>query len=184
MEEIEDANLVLARNGDRSAFARLVEMHYEMFFRVAHRHLGNRADAEDVAQEVCVRLGRSIRTFRGECSLASWLYRLVINAACDHQRKAMRGRQLSEAVSAEHTISAGQNSDGDDEAADRLWEAVRMLPDKTRQAVVLVYSEGLSHLKAAEALECSETTVSWHIHDAKKKLRVLLAEPESATYAR
>ena len=184
MEDTDETILVLARNGDRAAFARLVEMHYDMFFRVAYRHLGNRADAEDVAQEVCVRLGGSIRTFRGDCSLSSWLYRLVVNAACDHQRKAKRGRNLTQAVAAEHEVSGGYEGENDNDAATRLWEAVRTLPEKTRQAVVLVYSEGLSHLKAAEALECSETTVSWHIHDAKKKLRVLLAEPESATYAR
>ncbi|TIT88321.1 MAG: RNA polymerase subunit sigma-70, partial [Mesorhizobium sp.] len=55
-----------------------------------------------------------------------------------------------------------------------LWAAVRMLPDKQRDAVLLVYGEGLGHAAAAEVMAISETTVSWHIHEAKKRLKVLM----------
>jgi RNA polymerase sigma factor, sigma-70 family len=181
MADREDPILVLARNGDRAAFARLVEANYDMFYRVAYRHVGNRQDAEDVAQEVCVRLGKAIRSFRGDCSLSSWLYRLVVNASCDHHRRTRRAREARESFAAE-PLSACPD-EAANEAAERLWEAVRMLPEKTRQAVVLVYSEGLSHARAAEALDCSEATVSWHVHDAKKKLKAILAAPEGAIHA-
>ncbi len=63
---------------------------------------------------------------------------------------------------------------GDPSAAERLWAAVRQLPDKQRDAVLLVYGEGLSHAAASDAMAISETTVSWHIHEAKKRLKALL----------
>ena len=56
----------------------------------------------------------------------------------------------------------------------RLWAAVRKLPDKQRDAVLLVYGEGLSHASAADAMACAEATVSWHVHEAKKRLKVLM----------
>ena len=55
-----------------------------------------------------------------------------------------------------------------------LWAAVRQLPGKQRDAVLLVYGEGLSHAAAADAMAISEATVSWHIHEAKKRLKVLM----------
>ncbi|TIO87361.1 MAG: sigma-70 family RNA polymerase sigma factor, partial [Mesorhizobium sp.] len=58
--------------------------------------------------------------------------------------------------------------------AEALWAAVRMLPDKQRDAVLLVYGEGLSHAAAAEVMAISEATVSWHIHEAKKRLKLLM----------
>jgi RNA polymerase sigma-70 factor (ECF subfamily) len=57
-----------------------------------------------------------------------------------------------------------------------LWAAVRQLPDKQRDAVTLVYGEGVSHAVAAQAMAISETTVSWHIHEAKKRLKVLMRQ--------
>ncbi len=71
-----------ARDGDRDAFGRLVERHYDFIYRVAWRWAGNRADAEDIAQDVCVRLGRAIRSYRGGGAFTTWLY------AHDAQRSA------------------------------------------------------------------------------------------------
>lgn len=55
-----------------------------------------------------------------------------------------------------------------------IWAAVRQLPDQQRDAVLLVYAEDMSHAQAGEIMGCKETTVSWHIHEAKKTLRGLL----------
>ncbi len=59
---------------------------------------------------------------------------------------------------------------------EELWQAVRQLPDKQRDAVLLIYGEGLSHAAAGEALGCAETTISWHVHEARKRLKVLLRD--------
>jgi RNA polymerase sigma-70 factor (ECF subfamily) len=55
-----------------------------------------------------------------------------------------------------------------------LWTAVRSLPDQQRDAVLLVYGEDMSHAEAATVMGCSEKTVSWHVHEARKRLKILL----------
>ncbi|MBX3576996.1 MAG: RNA polymerase sigma factor [Rhizobiaceae bacterium] len=163
-----------AREGDRAAFGRLVERHYDFVFRVAWRWCGNKADAEDVAQEVCARLGRSIRGYRGGSAFTTWLYALTINAARDLRRKLARDAAKTEAFGV-HALISGEAVDAEPEShAEELWAAVRELPDKQRDAVLLVYGEGLSHAGAAEVMGLAEPTVSWHIHEAKKRLKALV----------
>ena len=64
-----------------------------------------------------------------------------------------------------------------DDPAERLWAAVRTLPDKQREAVLLVYGEGMSHAGAADVMGSAEATVSWHIHEAKKRLKQICSRP-------
>lgn len=178
LDEMEptDAELVgLARNGDADAFGRLVERHYDFIYRVAYRWCGGKADAEDVAQEVCARLGAAIQVYRGAAAFTTWLYALTINAARDMMRKSAREAAKAEAYGVEALIAGGAQHVPDPETqAETLWLAVRRLPDKQRDAVLLVYGEGLSHAAAAEVMAIAETTVSWHVHEAKKRLRVLM----------
>ena len=72
----------------------------------------------------------------------------------------------------------GQGAADADERTEELWTAVRALPDKQRDAVLLVYGEGLSHAAAGDVMACAEATVSWHIHEAKKRLKALLSAGE------
>lgn len=162
-----------AKDGDRVAFGRLVERHYDFISRVAWRWCGRKADAEDIAQDVCVRLGRAIRDYRGSGAFTTWLYAMTLNAVRDHARKSARETARTEAYGV-HAPITGETPDEPDDQAEALWAAVRQLPDKQRDAVLLVYGEGLGHATAAEAMAISETTVSWHIHEAKKRLRVLM----------
>ena len=172
--EASDADLIgRARDGDRQAFGELVERHYDFVHRVAWRWCGRKADAEDIAQDVCVRLGRSIRDYRGSGAFTTWLYAMTLNAARDHARKSMRESAKTEAYGV-HALISGEAPEEPDDQAEALWAAVRRLPDKQRDAVLLVYGEGLPHAAAAEAMAISETTVSWHIHEAKKRLKVLM----------
>jgi len=174
--EASDAELVgLARDGDRRAFAALVERHYDFIHRVAWRWSGNRADAEDVAQEVCARLGKAIRSWKGGGAFTTWLYALTLNAARDNGRKNAREAAKTEAFGV-HALIGGEAAEDSDDRAERLWEAVRRLSDKQRDAVLLVYGEGLGHAAAADVMACSEATVSWHIHEAKKRLKVLMRQ--------
>jgi RNA polymerase sigma-70 factor (ECF subfamily) len=172
--EASDSELIgRAKDGDRSAFGRLLERHYDFIYRVAWRWCGRKADAEDIAQDVCVRIGRAIRDYRGGGAFTTWLYALTLNAARDHARKSAREGAKAQAYCV-HALISGEAPEEPDDQAEALWAAVRQLPDKQRDAVLLVYSEGLSHAAAAEAMAISETTVSWHVHEAKKRLKVLL----------
>ncbi|WP_183260606.1 RNA polymerase sigma factor [Aminobacter niigataensis] len=172
--EASDSDLIgRARGGDRAAFGELVERHYGFVHRVAWRWCGSRTDAEDIAQEVCARLGRAIRDYRGGSAFTTWLYAMTLNAARDMQRKSARETAKTAAYGT-HALVAVDIEPAAEDPADRLWAAVRQLPDKQRDAVLLVYGEGLSHGAAAEAMAIAETTVSWHIHEAKKRLKQLM----------
>jgi len=173
-----EAGLVArARKGDALAFGQLIERHYNFIFRLAWRWCGDRTNAEDITQEVCVRLGSAIRGFRETSAFTTWLYTLTLNVVRDMARKSARETAKVKALGVQAMIDgeAGEAADGSGEA---LWEAVRTLPDKQRDAVLLVYGEGLSHAAAADVMGISEATVSWHVHEAKKRLKMLMRQAE------
>ncbi len=182
LDDSDDGLVARAVAGDRAGFAALVSRHYDMVFRVAWKWCGNREDAEDIAQDVCVRLGQTIRSYSGQAKFTTWLYRVVLNAARDHHRKRASHAKKLDAWAKEPTRPDIQEAETgeDDEAATALWQAVRQLPPKQRDTVLLVYGEELSHGEAAQAMDCAEGTIASNIHDAKKRLKVLLQEPPIA----
>ena len=83
-----DADLIArAAGGDAAAFQALVERHRSMVYRVAYQFAGNHHDAEDIAQDVFIKVYRSLDRFRHDAQLTSWLYRIVMNACIDHRRR-------------------------------------------------------------------------------------------------
>jgi RNA polymerase sigma factor (sigma-70 family) len=167
------ALLVRARNGDAEAFGELIEDHYDLVYRTAWKWCGNRHDAEDIAQEVCIKLGQAIGGFDGRSAFASWIYRITLNAVRDMQRAGKRRGRHAEA----YAKIAPDEHPADQEAATtngQLWDAVRRLPEKQRDAVLLVYAEELSHAAAAQIMGIKEATISFHVHEARKTLRGLL----------
>lgn len=171
---IADETLIAkALGGDRRAFGQLVERHYDFIFRTACKWCGKVSDAEDVAQDVCVKLAGILRSFDGRSAFTSWLYRVTLNAVRDMQRaRSRRGRNVDRY--AEVAPDEYLPEQEDSAAAKELWNAVRRLPDQQRDAVLLIYAEGMSHAEAGVIMGCKEATVSWHVHEAKKTLRGLL----------
>lgn len=181
MTEVDVPDAELARNaasGDRDSFSMLVERHYGFIFRLAWRLTGHKADAEDVAQDVCARLGRAIRGYRGGSAFTTWLYAIVVNAAHDARRRTARETAKADAWGVQALIEGEAIEDAPHDPAEALWAAVRELPGKQREAVTLVYGEGMNHADAADLMGCSEATVSWHVHEAKKRLRQIMAAGE------
>lgn len=162
-----------ACEGDRDAFSALIEAHYDFIHSVAWRWSGVAGDAEDIAQDVCIRLARAVRGFKGKSSFRTWLYTLTLNAVRDHQRQAAR-RSRDEKRLANDPLYVSAANEREDNSDDALWTFVRTLPEKQRDAVLLVYAEGLSHAAAADVIGCSEKTVSWHLHEARKRLKDLV----------
>jgi RNA polymerase sigma-70 factor (ECF subfamily) len=167
------ALVVRAQNGDADAFAELIEDHYDLIHRTAWKWCGNRDDAEDIAQDVCVKLGRAIAGFDGRSAFSSWVYRITLNAVRDMQRAGKRRGRYADAYA---EIAPEEQPAEQEEAttSSQLWAAVRQLPEKQRDAVLLVYAEELSHAAAAEIMGIREATVSFHVHEARKTLRGLL----------
>lgn len=162
-----------AKGGDRLAFEQLLETHYDFIFRTACKWTGKKSDAEDIAQEVCIKLATAIRSFDGRSAFTSWLYRVTLNMVRDTQRSTSRRDRTVDAFSLVHPDD-DPGSQEEAATARELWAAVGALPDKQREAVMLVYAEDMSHAEAAEIMGCKEATVSWHVHEAKKTLRGLL----------
>lgn len=169
-----DAQLALrAGNGDRLAFSDLVTRNYDLIFRIAAKWCGHTGEAEDVAQDVCVKLAHIVKSFDARAKFSTWLYRVVLNAVRDRQRQKSRQSRRDKAY-AQSLIEADDGGQETDLMAQELWRAVLELPDKQRDAVMLVYAEEMSHADASVVLGVSETTVSWYVHEARKALKGML----------
>lgn len=168
-----------AAAGDAEAFARLVEEHYMLIYKVAYKWCGRREDAEDIAQDVCVKLPEKLASYRGEARFTSWLYRIVINASKDY------GRAKSRVSRKEVAFADGFDAASDEPGAERkiiaaeAYRHIHTLPEGIRDAVLLVYGEDMNHRQAAEALGCAETTVSWRIFQARKLLKPLMTDRDT-----
>lgn len=169
--ERESKILHRALAGDARAFEALVEAHYDRVYGCAYRFCGTKEDAEDVAQEVFLKLAGKLRLFDGRASFATWLYRITVNTAKDLLRKKAR----TASVPYENGVHSPDNPGPDKAKHEEILQAVDKLPPKFREAVLLVYGEDLNHKQAAEVLGCAETTVSWRIFRAKRTLRKLLS---------
>jgi len=159
--------------GDAQAFERLISEHYRFIYKTAFRWLGHKSDAEDVTQSVCMRLADALVRFDGRSKFTSWLYTVTLNAVRDLQRNHKRQGKHIDAISA--VARAEISPDQEDQLrVDDIWRIVRQLPEKQRDAVLLVFGEQMSQAEAAVIMGCKEVTVSWHIHNARKSLKDLL----------
>ncbi len=162
--------------GEEADFARLLAAHYDRIYRLAYRFMGRREDAEDVAQEVCIKLAQYLPSYRFEAPFAVWLSRMVMNTA----RDALRGRNRKQGRETElfddmELVAPNENPERL-AIVRELLQRVNGLPDGLREAVILVYCEGMTHAEAGLALGCAESTVSWRIHEARKYLQALLGK--------
>ena len=169
-----------AAAGDRDAFAALLERHYERIYRVGARVLGDADEAADLAQDVCIGLPARLSSYRGESRFTTWLYRVVVNAARDSlRRKHARQRHERDYVDFDGLVRSGNAA----RACEASWlrRALDRLPENLRVTVFLVLEEELRHAEAGEVLGVSESTVSWRMHEVRKRLRVLAKEDEEVT---
>jgi RNA polymerase sigma-70 factor (ECF subfamily) len=170
-----DADLVLkSQNGDPAAFEELVRNHQHMVHSLTYRMTGSLADAEDLAQETFLRAYEQIGAFRSQSKFSTWLYRIAVNTCLNWRQSEARRLQLQAHVAEELSVrqAGGENSSAD--GSNEVQAALLKLPAKQRAAIVLTIYDGLSHAEAAQVLHCSETTVSWRMFAAKRKLKRLL----------
>ncbi len=175
MKNRNDMELVqLSLIGDSRAFEYLVRRHYEMVYRVSYKWCGVKEDAEDIAQDVCVKLAQKLNTFAQKSSFKTWLYRITINTAKDYVKKRASKATLETDVSLAQIGDNPGPAPDDPLVAEQLQAALNRLPEKQKAAVLLVLGEGLRHKEAAKIMNCQEATVSWRIFQARKKLKRLL----------
>lgn len=168
-----------AARGDRAAFAALLERHYDRVFGLAWRLTGNRAEAEDLTQDVCAALPAKLRGWRGEARFTTWLYRVTVNAAHDQRRRhATRSRAAT--GWGDWEIARQEAMAEEREAQDWLVRAMAGLSPELRDTVALTLGEDLTQAEAAALLGVPEGTVAWRMSEVKKRLRAMAQKEASA----
>jgi RNA polymerase sigma-70 factor, ECF subfamily len=171
-----------AAGGDASAFQALVERHRSMVYRVAYQFAGNHHDAEDIAQEVFIKVYRSLDRFRQDAQLSSWLYRIVMNACIDHHRRhSPTGSAPFGEEAAHRMLNTPEETPGPEERAYAgelgtvLESAIADLPKGQRIVFVMRHHQGLKLCEIADALGLAEGTVKRQLHAAVHRLRQALS---------
>ncbi len=170
--DVSDESLAnAAKSGDADAFGVLVERLYDRIFGLSFRLIGNRAEAEDLTQDICAALPSKLQSYRGEAKVTSWVYRLTVNAARDRFR---RHASYAKAASAWGDQVLAQKADEAEAAEQRDWltHAMQNLSEELRETVALVL-DGQSHADAAAILSVSEGTISWRMSEVKKRLKAM-----------
>ena len=179
-----DADLISrAAAGDPSAFQAIVERHRSMVYRVAFQFAGNHHDAEDIAQDVFIKVYRSLDRFRQDAQLTSWMYRIVMNACIDHRRRHRLATAAPFGEEAEQKMLNTPEDTPDPEErayAGELgqvleWEIGR-LPKGQRVVFVMRHHQGMKLCEIAEALGLAEGTVKRQLHAAVHRLRQALTQ--------
>mgnify|MGYP006288942695 CR=1 FL=1 len=155
-----------AKKGDSKAFEGLLNEIYDEIFKMAFYFSGNKTDAEDITQSACIKLAGSIESFQNKSAFSTWLYRIVINCGHDHYRINQR-HQTSKIT--DNTTSGNEQPDSQ-AYSNEIFEMIAKLPEAERISLILVFVKGLTHAGAADIMNCKESTVSWYIHEARKKL--------------
>lgn len=167
-----------AAAGDRAAFAALLSRHYDRLFGFAFRLLGNRAEAEDMTQDICAALPAKLAGFRGDARFTTWLYRVAVNAAHDRRRRATTRAKAADGWG-NWEINRRDALREDAAAQDWLTQAMTALPGELRDTVALVLGEDLTQAEAGQVLGLSEGTIAWRMSEVKKRLRALRAEEDA-----
>ena len=181
-----DAELIArAAEGDSSAFQLLVEQHRSMVYRVAYQFAGNHHDAEDIAQDVFIKVYRSLSRFRQDSQFTSWIYRIAMNACIDHRRRqlsagtAPSGARFNEDAE-QQMVNTPEDGPGPETTAYAgelgcvLETAIGRLPHGQRIVFIMRHYEGLKLGEIASALGLAEGTVKRQLHAAVHRLRAVL----------
>ena len=158
-----------AAAGDREAFAELLRLYYDRIHGLAWQLTGSRADADDIAQDVCCVLAEKLHAFRGEAKFTTWLCGIVVNACRDLRRRRRSLGGLTDRLAV--LTGLARVPDGRD-LYDAIWleSAIARLKPAYRDTAVLVAGQQLTHKEAADILGVAEATVSWRMHEVRRLL--------------
>lgn len=176
-----------AKKGDQAAFKEIVDKWQNMVYNTVLGIVQNAEDAEDITQEVFVKVFQSINQFKGESKLSTWIYRIAITKSLDHEKSKKRKKRfgyvksLSPGSEDETAIDPpdfnhpGVTLDKKEQAA-VLFKAINELPENQRVAFTLHKTEGLSYAEISEIMEVSVSAVESLMHRARANLRKILEE--------
>lgn len=184
MNQSEDELINKLKQGDQSGFTAVTDLYQEMVYNTAISIVQNAADADDITQEVFIQVFLSIHSFKGESKLSTWIYRITISKALDHEKKKSRKKRFGFVLS----LFAGNEQEQlqpkefnhpgvqleKKESATALFKALKQLPDKQRIAFTLQKMEGQSNQEIAEIMNTSLYAVESLMGRAKINLKKIL----------
>ena len=170
------------QRGDPEAFGQLMEPMEQLIWRVCWHYTGDREASSDCAQEAMIRVWRALEGYRGDCAFESWVYRIAANCCMDWLRKKKRHRSVSMEPMRDQGFDPADTSPGTEDqviAKDerrRLREAIVLLPEDQREALILTQLERVPYEDVARMTGVSEGTVKSRVNRAKAKLKEILSE--------
>jgi RNA polymerase sigma-70 factor (ECF subfamily) len=169
----EQSWIARSRSGDHEAFEALMRRYQQMIHALAYRMTGSMTDAEDIAQETFIAAFEHLGSFHAESKFSTWLYRIAANRCVNWHNRERRRLHAYEKWMREMDSNLNDQPQADS-FSQEIHSALLKLQPAQRAAIVLTTFDGLSHAEAADVLGCSETTVSWRIFVARRKLKTLL----------
>ena len=180
--------MLAAQRGDEEAFAELVQRHRSAVVNLAYRYVSNRADAEDLAQEVFLRVHRARERYKPEAKFKTWLYRIAVNTSLNEIRNRKNrptfGAAALEGTGVDPDTAAAAVPDESQpeplatvenmEMKERVRAAVDSLPDRQRMALVLNKFHGLSYEELAETMEMTIPGIKSLLVRARANVRELI----------
>lgn len=164
----------------------LYQLHHERVYNLALHYVQNAEDAEEITQDVFVKVHEKLHAFRGLSEAGTWIYRIAINTALDHLRARNAGkRAFWQRVVSIHGKNQEQETPGFNhpginlehkEALQRLFLAIGKLPERQRSALILLKIEGLSTEEAARIMELAPKAMESLFQRAKAQLKILLQQ--------
>ena len=178
----------LARNGDRNAFAELVELYKDKIFHLAYRMLNNKQEAEDAVQETFLRVYTNLHRYDENQKFSTWIFRIGTNLCIDKLRR----RKQTYSLDAEMTDGEGNDyyamlpSDEDtpekqlivSETQAQIHRAIETLPEKYKSVVILRYLHDMSLQEISDVLDMPVTTIKTRVHRGREYLRKKLEQEE------
>jgi RNA polymerase sigma-70 factor, ECF subfamily len=162
------------RRGDEAAFQELVDEYKDLVFAVIARTVLDRARAEDLAQDVFLRIHRGLPYFRHEARLSTWIYRIVANVCTQDRGRTAAAISIDDERGAAIVPAAADRQFSDLELRDRLEKAIARLPENQRLLIAAHYLRGVQYEDLAEAFKLPLGTVKTQLYRAKRQLRRLL----------
>jgi RNA polymerase sigma-70 factor, ECF subfamily len=181
METLVKKRIKQVLKGDQSAYGEIVEIYKDKVFQLCYRILGNRHEAEDMAQEAFIRAYVNISSFNIDLKFSTWLYRIATNLCIDRIRKKKPDYYLDAEVSGTDGLTMYSQVASDTilpedeveslELQETIQREITKLPEKYRSVIVLKYIEELSLNEISEILDIPLGTVKTRIHRGREALR-------------
>jgi RNA polymerase sigma-70 factor (ECF subfamily) len=181
LDELDERGLVDAcLAGQTGAFDLIVERHRRAVYQLCYRFVGSHEDASDLSQDVFLRAYRGLRSFRGQSTLATWLYRIGTNVCLNRVTARTTLGKLTEPIEEKQFVDVRAESPSElmlkDERAARVRAAIAQLPRKQRATLILRTYHEMSHQEIADVLGSSVGAVKANFFHALGNLKKLLAE--------